>query len=134
MSIISSIIEGVAKPVVGLLGKRSDRKQAREGAAAKLLALKESGEQTLELTDAQWETVGQSLQPESWKDEYVTVSIVSLVNLIIIGGIASAFGAPQILAGTILAIKALTAAGVDLGFILNAVIMAAIGLKVWRKA
>lgn len=132
MNMVTTIIAGVVKPITGLLGKKSDRKRARETAKGKLAAQKESGDQKIELTDAEWETVAQGLQPESWKDEYVTVSIVSLVNLIIIGGIASAFGYPQVLAGTVLAIEALVAAGVDLGWILNAVIMAAIGLKIWR--
>jgi hypothetical protein len=51
----------------------------------------------------------------------------------VIGGLASAFGYPQILIGVGTAIKSLSTAGVDVGFIMEATIMAAIGLSIWKK-
>lgn len=132
MKWVSSIIEGVVGPVANIFAKKQERKQAKEQAQAKIKLAKQEGQQTLDLTDAEWESISTGLQDSTWKDEYVTVSVVSIFNLYIIGGIAAAFGYPQVLEGTTVGIKALVDAGADLGMILTAVVFAAIGLKIWR--
>ena len=132
MKWLSSIASGLIKPVTDLLMKKQERKQAKQSAAAKLLQTKQDGVQSLEMTDAEWEEVSTSLQGDTWKDEYVTVSVMSLVNLIIVGGVASAFGYPQVLEGTTIAIQALRDVGLDVGTMVLAVVFAAIGLKLWR--
>jgi hypothetical protein len=53
--------------------------------------------------------------------------------LIVVGGVAAAFGYSQVLAGVGLAVTALVNAGVDVGFLMEAVTMSAVGLSVWRK-
>ena len=76
--------------------------------------------------------MGQSLQAQTWKDEYVTVSIVSIINIIMVGGIASAFGYPELIDGMVIALTKLAELGLDIGFLVTAVVLAAIGMKMWR--
>lgn len=125
---VGSLIEAVG----GVFQKREERKQVKESAKAKLQLAKEQGQHTVEMTDAEWETVNTGLQDSTWKDEYVTVSIVSVFNLYIVGGILAAFEIPEVLEGTTKGIQALVSAGVDVGLLLTAVVFAAIGLKLWR--
>jgi hypothetical protein len=112
--------------------KREERKALLESAKSKLAQTNVEGQQKQELTDAEWEVVAAAALDKSWKDEYVTVSVVSIFNLIVLGGLAAAWGHVQILQGMAISINALEAAGVDVGFLLNAVVLSAIGLKVWR--
>lgn len=135
MGIASSIagaVSGVVKPVAGVFNKRTERKMAKEAITGKLAMQKQGDGTAITLTDAEWETVGQSMSDKSWKDEYVTVSLVSILNMLILGGVLSAFDHPEVLTGTVAGIAALSNAGVDLGYLLTAVVFAAIGLKLWR--
>ena len=120
------------KPLSDAYTANQARKIARDSAKAKIKMAAQDGNLKVELNDQEWEALGVDRENASWKDEYVTVSVVSIFNLLIAGGIAAAFGHPQILEGMVLAVQALTNAGVDVGFLLNAVVLAAIGLKVWR--
>lgn len=129
---VADIIGGVLKPVTGFLNKRTERKINQDAIKGKLAQSKQDGAHQLELTDAEWETVGQSLQAQTWKDEYVTVSIVSIINIIMVGGIASAFGYPELIDGMVIALTKLAELGLDIGFLVTAVVLAAIGMKMWR--
>lgn len=136
MSIASTIqgaVGGLIKPLTKLYENRQQRIRDKESAESKLVHNKQEGAQQLQLTDAEAEALRWGGEGKSWKDEYVTVSIVSIFNLILIGGIATAFGYPAVLTGVGLAIGALVEAGVNVGFLLEAVTLAAIGLKIWRK-
>lgn len=130
---MKELIAPFIEPIIGLFAKRQERKQAKEQAKAKLVQLKESNEAKALFTDQEWESLSVKGQSDTWKDEYVTVSVVSVFNLIVLGGILAAFGHIQLLHGIGIAMSALTEAGVDIGFLLEATVLAAIGLKVWRS-
>ena len=130
--IITSIISGVT----GHFSKKQDIKSAGKSASVKLANLKESGAQNIKLTDAEWESLSVKTQQDSWKDEYVTIIITSPMVLIIIGSLFSGLGfesGGQILNGSLEGIKQLKELGMDYGFLINSVVLAAIGLKVWRS-
>ena len=129
---IGEIISGVLKPVASVFNKRSERKQNQDSIKGKLAQSKQDDATKVELTDAEWETVNQALQGQSWKDEYATVSIISIVNAIVIGGVLSAFGYPELIDGMVIALKTLAELGLEIGFLITAVVLAAIGMKVWR--
>lgn len=129
---IVAAITNVVAPISKIFTKREERKINKDTIKGKIQQARQGDATAITLTDAEWETVSTGLQDSTWKDEYVTVSVVSIFNLFIIGGISAAFGHPEILEGTTLGIQALVAAGVDLGMILTAVVFAAIGLKLWR--
>lgn len=128
------ILEILAGPIIDLFKQRSERKAAKESAKAKLKQSQSDDNYKVELTDQEWEALAVQAETGSWKDEYVTVSVVSVFNIIVFGGVLSAFGYTQVLEGIGLAVRALTEAGVDVGFLLEAVILSAVGLSVWRKA
>lgn len=132
MAIVKDIIAGVVAPLTGYLGKRTERKMNRDTIKGKIVQQKQGDATEITLTDAQWEVVAAAMQDKTWKDEYVTVSVVLIFNLYIIGGIAAAFGHPQVLTGVTTGIAALVASGVDLGFLMTAVVLAAIGIKITR--
>lgn len=127
-------ITAVFKPVADVFVAREQRKAAREAATAKLAQGKAEGAQQVELNKDEYEAVATSGLNATWKDEYVTVSVVSILNLIVLGGVATAFGYPEVLRGVGYALAALGGVGVDVGFLMEATVMAAIGLSIWKKA
>jgi hypothetical protein len=110
------------------------RKQAKEAAQAKLVQARQDDAQQLELNKDEWEAIAASGLDKTWRDEYVTVSVVSILNLIVVGGIATAFGYPALLEGVSYSITALGALGVDIGFLMEACVLAGLGLSIWKRA
>lgn len=133
MNWLGQIISGVLAPIGDIFKAREARKMAKEQGQAKLAVAKQEGWQKLQLNDQEWEQLAIQSTTGSWKDEYVTVSVVSVFNLLVVGGLSAAFGEPRVLEGLSIAIQALTAAGVDVGFVMEAVVLSAVGLSVWRK-
>jgi len=127
-------VTALFQPIASIFQARERRKAAREAASAKLAAASAQNVQQLELNKDEWEALQVKGMAQSWKDEYVTVSVVSIFNIIVVGGIASAFGRPEILTGIGTAVQALSAAGVDVGFLLEATILAGLGLSIWKRA
>ena len=130
---LKDILTGLFKPVTDIIMARQQRKAAREAAEAKLLSAKTENAQKLELNKDEWEQLSVKGLSQSWKDEYITVSVMSIFNLILAGGVMAAFGDPRLLEGIALAIQALGEQGVDVGFLLEAVALAGIGLSVWKR-
>lgn len=130
---IPNIIAGILSPVRDFAVKRQERKMARETATAKLSQAKVAGEQQVTFNDQELEVALAAQKTGTWTDEYITVSIISVFNLIVLGGILSAFGFPSLLEGTALAITALTEANVDVAFLMEATVLAGLGLVIWRK-
>jgi len=130
-AIFSLVTNGITDYFKG----KQEIKKASQSAEAKLKQKTLDKEANIELTDAEWESISLKTQQNSWKDEYVTLIITAPIPLIFIGSILTAFSlgsGTAILTGTLEGIKSLKDLGMDYGFLMNAVVMAAIGLKVWR--
>lgn len=130
---LKDLIAGALKPAADAFQARVARKQAQETAAAKLAQAKFDGALQLEFNDQELERLSTALTEKTFKDEYITISIVLIVNLFVVGGILTAFGYPELLDGVVMGVERLVAVGVDMGFIIEAVVFAGIGLSVWRK-
>ena len=130
---LSAVFSGLIKPITGLFENRQKRKMAKQAALAKLTQGQQDKSHELSLSKDEWEALNVKGMGDTWKDEYVTVSVVSILNLILLGGILTAFGYPQVLNGVGIALDALVKAGVDVGFIMTATIMAGLGLSVWKR-
>ena len=120
-------------PLTSIITKRQDRKMAQQTAKTKIEQAKQDDMQQLELNRDEWEQLQVSGMDKTWKDEYVTVSVMSIFNIIVVGGVLSAFGYPQVLEGIVTAVTALTTVGVDVGFLLQATVLAGLGLSVWKR-
>ena len=127
---ISAGIEAIG----GFFTKREDRKQNKESGIAKLKQMKVSSDTEVTLSDAESEAIMAGGLNDTWKDEYVTILITAPYALLIIGSIYLVFtGDGRMLQGATDSIKGLEAVGVDIGFLMEAVVLGAIGLKVWRR-
>lgn len=117
-------------PVMEFFKSKQEEKANREIAAAKIKELTiEQGTQ-LELSRAQWEAIAVQQTSESWKDEYVTLIVTLPLVLIMLGGVYGAFTQDmRLLEGIISGITALEVLGLDMGTLMMAVVLAAIGLR-----
>lgn len=131
---IKDVVMALFEPVANIFRAREQRKAAREQAQAALASAKQENAHTIELNKDTWEQLQVKGMNDTWKDEYVTVSIISILNLVIVGGIAAAFGHVQILNGLGIALTALGNQGVDVGFLIEAAALAGLGLSIWKRA
>lgn len=135
LSAVTGVLSGLAAPVAGVLNKRTERKAAREAAQAKAVMQKQAGQTEITLTDAEWESLSVQGQDQTWKDEYVTVLVTAPIALVIVGAVAMGFGEPRILEGAKLGAQVLVEdLGLDYATLAIAVVLAAVGLKVWRQS
>lgn len=135
MALSVPIISGAIDLIGGFFTKKQEIKQAKVTAKAKLDQARLTGQQTLEMTDAEWESLAVQTQNNSWKDEYITIIITLPIVGILGGSVMAALGFPTgelLTQGTLNGIKELKELGMDYGLILNAVVFAAVGLKLWR--
>ena len=126
-------VTALFKPIADIYAARQARKMAQQTAKTKVELAKQEDRTALEMNKDEWEALQVQGMDKTWKDEYVTVSVMSIFNLIVVGGLAAAFGYPMILEGVAMAITSLTAVGVDVGFILEATVLAGLGLSIWKR-
>lgn len=122
-----------------VLQKQNQRSQAAQ-AQAKLQLAKLNQAAQVTLTDQEWEAIVASKQDSSWKDEYVTVLITSPIALILLGALVAVYSLAldgsadtRLLDAVSLALSRLKDAGVEMGYLMNATVLAALGLKIWRR-
>ena len=128
---ITSVVNGV----VGIFKTKQERKKLAEKAVAKLNQSKEEGKQETIVTDAEWEAISASKQDSTWKDEYITIVITSPIVMMIIGAITYVFfDDMRLLTAATEALNAISFAGIDMGFLMEATVLAGLGLKIWRKS
>lgn len=123
---------GIVSPIAGVFTANTKRKQAKEEGINKIRQAQVDGENSLNLTDAEWEQVNADNQSGTWKDEYVTVVCTSPYVFIFLGAVVAAFGNEQLLAGSMTGVTKLESIGIDVGHLCEVVVYAAIGLKLWR--
>ena len=134
LTTLASPITAIVKGVSSFVSKKQEITANKERAVAKLKQSKQEGQQHIILTDAEGEAMLANGLAGSWKDEYVTIIITFPIVLIIIGVLYAVLtGDTRVLDSGTQAIKALNDVGIDMPFLMNAVVLSAIGLKVWRK-
>jgi hypothetical protein len=129
-----TLVRAAFKPISDILIAREKRKQAATTVRAKAQMARDANELQQTLTDAEWEVVSRQAQGNGWRDEYATIVGTLPYPTLFLGCMWYAFtGDYRMVEGAIAAIHALTASGVDVGFLLEAMLLAAVGLSIWRK-
>ena len=128
-----SWVTALFKPIASIVQKRQERKLAQQSAKNKLMQSKQDNHQAINLNKDEWEQLNVNGMDTTWKDEYVTVSVLSIFNIIVIGGLLAAFGYPQVIEGIAIAMLSLSEVGVDVGFLMEAAVLAGLGLSVWKR-
>jgi hypothetical protein len=134
--ILGSVIEAASKAFVS----RREGKNVEKTLEAKIVEKQMDTEAQVTFNDQEWEKLGQWASESTWKDEYITVSVLAIFNIIVIGAIAQAFGYGQVLEGIKLAVTELnnTMSMSDgsmspIGKIMSVTIYAGLGIYAWRK-
>ena len=131
---IIEIGKRIVGPILDIIKGKQDRKKALQQVESKIKLAQTETEGDLVLKRHEVEALAVKGLSETWRDEYVTVSVVSIFNLIVIGGILTAFGYPQVLEGIAVSVTALEAAGVDLGFLMTAAVLTSLGVYTFKRA
>ena len=127
---ISMAISGISDFFV----KREQRKINKEASIAKIHQMKQKDKTSVTLTDAEAECIMSEGLNSTWKDEYVTILITAPYAVIIVGAIYFVFSSDnRLLNAGIEAIRVMESAGIDMGFLMEAVVLSALALKVWRR-
>ena len=127
--VISSVVSGVS----GYFKTKAETKKAAVVAKAKLEINKAENEHQVNMTDAEWEALSKKSEDGTWKDEYITIIITAPIVGVLSGAVWNAFtGNRKLLDGTLEGIAQLKALGLNWDTLTTAVVLAAIGLKMWR--
>tara|TARA_R110000822_G_C15254454_1_gene487666 strand:- start:78 stop:485 length:408 start_codon:yes stop_codon:yes gene_type:complete len=127
------LIGTIVEKVGNYFTKKQETKTAKITGEAKLAMRKETGAQEIALTDAEWEAISAKGLTDSWKDEYVTLIITAPIVGVLVGAVWNAFtGNDKLLVGTLSGIRELGVLGLNWDTLTTAVVLAAIGLKMWR--
>jgi len=129
---IGGIVGGVLSPIKDVLNKREERKQAHQAANAALTAAQQDNVKQITLGDQQLENILAGGLSSTWRDEYVTVSLILIINAVIGGGILQGFGYPEFLQGVLIGVTALNEI-IDLQWCMNAAVASSLGFSIWRK-
>lgn len=131
MSPLLNIIPKIFSGIGGFFEKRENRKLAKLTINGKLKNAKQNNEHEVVLNRQEWESIGQIKQDSTWKDELVTVVILWPYIQIMAGGIETAvFQTTYLSSGLAVSLAMLDNLGVDLGYLMSAVVLAAIGIRV----
>lgn len=130
---IASIASRVVGPILDIVKNRQERKRILEDTEAKLRIASQEDEAELTLKRHEVEALAVQGLKDTWKDEYAVVSILSIFNLIVLGGILAAFGIPQMLEGVSLAVQTLVALEVNVGLLIQVAVFTSLGIYVFRR-
>lgn len=130
MNWITSLISGLASPIVDGFKSVQARKQAKESAKSKIKLAKQTGDFNLQMTDTEWEALGKNSEAGSWKDEWVTLVITLPIPVIFFAAIYSAYtGDPTYLNAVNAGVNAVLMLMPNFATVLEIVVYAAVSIK-----
>ena len=89
---ITGAISGAVAPIVSIFTKKTERRAAKDAINGQVAIAKLGNEAAVSIQASDWEIVSKSQESGTWKDEYITLSVFTVFNAVIIGSVASAFG------------------------------------------
>jgi uncharacterized membrane protein YqgA involved in biofilm formation len=90
--VVKGAIGGAIAPIASIFTKREERKQAKDAIKGQVALAKQQGQTEVSIKAQDWEIASKGQERGTWKDEYITVSVMSIFNAIVIGSVATAFG------------------------------------------
>ena len=128
---------GLAKTVLGMganvLNNRTERIQNKDNIQGRIALAKQEGQDRIELSLAEWENLKAKNENGEWKDEFVTVIILTPFITSMVGALLAPFGLPELAEASTNQFVAIKDMGIDYSLILVMVISAAIGIRAWKK-
>ena len=129
MSILS-VLGGLVSPIANAYKAKQDVKIKATEAKASITLAKQAGDLQHTLNADQWEALSKQAEGGTWKDEYVTIVITSPFVLLFIGSMWSGFTGDSTFVDAVnLGIENLRNLGIDLGYLMSIVVLAAVGIK-----
>lgn len=135
LGLLTKPIEAIGNVIAG--GQK--RRAQRDAIKGRIEQAKADGANEIRVSESEWDMVAVQTTETSWKDEYVTIIITLPIVMIFGGALQMAFfekcidGVCQpddrLLRATIEAIHALVGIGVDMGWLMGIVVLAAVGIK-----
>ena len=127
----------LAKTLIGVgsnvLNKRTERIQNKDNIAGRIALAKQEGQDRIELSLAEWENLKAKNENGEWKDEFVTVIILTPFITSMLGALLAPFGLTELAEASTNQFMAIKDMGIDYSLILVMVISAAIGIRAWKK-
>lgn len=130
---IAGALSGAVEPITNIFVKKIERRQARDAIRGKIAEAKLNNEAAVQLKTSEWEALSKSQETGTWKDEYITLSVFTIFNGVILGSIASAFGfegGAQMVTGILEGVRTLDAMDGTVGNLITVVAYAALSIKV----
>tara|TARA_R110002012_G_scaffold194032_1_gene361879 strand:+ start:725 stop:1156 length:432 start_codon:yes stop_codon:yes gene_type:complete len=133
---ISTTVGAIVSPIANIFSKKIDRKTAQDTIQGQIAVAKLDNQAQVSIQVADWDRLSKVNENETYKDEIVTYSLMSIFWLIIVGSVASAmgytFGVPM-LEGVGVAIAELNAVDGLVGELLRVIVYAAVSIKAVKQ-
>jgi len=133
---ISTTVGAIVAPIAGIFSKKIDRKTAQDTIQGQIAVAKLDNQAQVSIQVADWDRLSKVNENETYKDEIVTYSLMSIFWLIIVGAVASSmgytFGIPM-LEGVGVAIAELNAVDGLVGELLRVIVYAAVSIKAVKQ-
>lgn len=130
---LKDILGGVFQPAAEAFRSRNERKMAEKTLEAKIAEKRIDSDSQVTFNDQEWERLAAWANESTWKDEFITIVVLSPFILILVGGVLTAFGYPQVLDGVEIALMRMATLGLNLGRMIEVVAYAGVGVYGWRK-
>jgi hypothetical protein len=132
------IWNAIAAPVVSAvssIGKSHiERKRAKEAIEGNIKMAKVQGENQAKVDIADWERLSKAQEDNTWKDEYITVSLVAPINVIVLDSVlmAMGFGDGSATRGVLAAMATLNQQDIPIGDLMAIAVAAGLSVKLVR--
>lgn len=92
MSVWNAIAAPFVSAAAKLGGSYIERKAAKDAIDGNIKMAKVQGENQAKVDIADWERLSKAHEDKTWKDEYITVSLIAPINVLVIDSILAAMG------------------------------------------
>jgi len=130
---VVSVLSQAISPVMGYFEKKEQRKTTEKGIAGKIAMKKDDNAAQVDFNNQEWEIISKRGEPDSWKDEWVTIVItMPLVFHYLSVFFGVLLNRPEIIEASSAALVSFKDLVGDYGLLLTIVICAALGIKVLK--